>query len=64
MFVRVRWFMLGVVASLGAVAYMANQLRRVRERLTVANVGREAGRALAGALDSVAGAIAPPADSR
>ena len=59
MFVRMRWFALGVVASLGAVAYAANQLRRVRERLTPENLVRQAGRGLADTLDAAAHLIAP-----
>ena len=59
MFVRMRWFTLGVVASLGVVAYAANQLRRVRERLTAENMVRQAGRGVAAALDTAASRLAP-----
>ena len=62
MFVRMRWFTLGVLVSLGAVAYMANQVRRVRERFTAASVGRAAGRAVAEALDTAAAVIGPHSD--
>ncbi len=54
-----RWFTLGMVASLGAVAYAVNQVRKVRERLTPKNLTRQAGYGLAGGLDTVAYLIAP-----
>ncbi len=59
MLLRTRWFTLGMVASLGAVAYAANQVRRVGQRLTPQNLTREAGYGLAGGLDAMAHLIAP-----
>ena len=60
MFVRMRWFTIGVVASLGVVAYAVNQLRRARERLSAENIARQAGRALAGTLESAARRVDAP----
>lgn len=59
MFVRLRWFTLGVLASLGLVAYVANQLLRMRERLTPENLGRGAARSVAGVLATLADRISP-----
>ncbi len=59
MFLRLRWFTLGVLASLGLVAYVANQVRRMRERLTPENLGRGAARGVAGRLDALAQRISP-----
>lgn len=59
MFLRMRWFTLGVIASLGAVAYVANQLRLMRERLTPQNLGREAARTAAAVLEVAAHRISP-----
>lgn len=63
MLLRMRWFTLGVIASLGAVAYVANQLRLMRERLTPQNLTREAGRTAAAVLEVAAHRISPE-DSR
>ena len=51
MFVRIRWFIIGAAASFGMVAYVANQLRRVRESLTAANLARGFARTAADLLD-------------
>jgi hypothetical protein len=59
MFLRIRWFTLGVIASLGAAAYAANQLRRMRERLTPQNLAREGVRGLAGVLEAAADRLEP-----
>jgi len=54
-----RWFTVGVVASLGVVAYAVNQLRRARERLSANNIARQAGRTLAHTLEAAAGRVDP-----
>ncbi len=57
MFVRMRWFTIGVLASVGMMAYVANQLRRARERFTPRAVARQTGHAVADALDAVASSV-------
>ena len=52
MFLRLRWFALGAVASFGMLAYVADQLRRVRDAMTPANLARGAARAAAEVLDA------------
>ena len=50
MFTRLRWFVYGFVASLGATAYVVNRLRRMRERLTPQAVARVSALSLADAM--------------
>lgn len=65
MFVRMRWFGIGVVSSLGLVMYLAAQVRRARERLTKQAIARSGGRTMASLLFRAADRIAPPrAESR
>lgn len=59
MFVRMRWFTLGIVVSLSATVYVASRLRRARERFTVGSVSREAARAGAAVLDNLAVRVDP-----
>lgn len=50
MFTRLRWFIYGFVASLGATAYVVTRLRRLRERLTAQSVARVSALSLADAM--------------
>ncbi len=59
MLLRIRWFILGAVASVGFVTYLANQLRRARERLTPRNLANTGLRSVAEVLDTAADAVAP-----
>lgn len=59
MFVRVRWFFMGVLASVGVFAYLATQIKAARERLTPENLTKTGVQSLAGALDTAAVAITP-----
>ena len=43
MLVRIRWFLLGVVVTLGGGALVVGRLVRLRRRLTPANLARAAG---------------------
>ena len=54
MFVRIRWFVAGVAATLGGVGYLANQLRQARLRLTPSNLATAAKRQVADWIDGVA----------
>lgn len=54
MFLRIRWFIVGFLASFSFVVYLASQLRRAREQLTAQNLANFGMRRIAGLLDSVA----------
>ncbi len=59
MLLRLRWFIMGAVASVGVVTYLANQLRRARERLTPRNLANSGMRSVAEMLDSAAESVSP-----
>jgi hypothetical protein len=59
MLLRIRWFIMGVLTSIGVVAYLVSQVKAARERLTPENLARTGARSLAGALESAAVAITP-----
>ncbi len=49
---RVRWFSLGMAAGVGGSAWVVTRLRRARQRLTPANIGRAAAGSVADLLDA------------
>lgn len=59
MLLRIRWFAIGVVSSLGAVTYLAAQVKKARQRLSPQNVAKVGASGLAGLLDTVADRISP-----
>ena len=59
MFLRMRWFVLGVASSLGVVAYLAAQVKRARERLSARAMARSGGRTVASLLDRAADRVSP-----
>lgn len=59
MFVRLRWFVAGILATFGGIGYMAAQLRKAREKLTAANLVAITKRQAAAWLDNVAERVAP-----
>jgi hypothetical protein len=59
MLLRFRWFTMGALASLGVFAYLANQIRRARDRLTPRNLADTGMRSMARILDNAAEAVAP-----
>lgn len=61
MLVRIRWFVIGAATSLGAAAYVANQLRRARERLTPRNLAKGGARSVADLIDRAADRVSPSA---
>lgn len=61
MFLRIRWFVIGVVSSLGAIAYLAALVKRARERLTTQALARSSRHGVASLLDRAADRIAPDA---
>lgn len=64
MLLRIRWFILGAAASLGVVGYLANQLRKARERLTPRNLANSGMRGVADLLDTAADAVQPEMEKR
>jgi len=60
MLVRIRWFLVGALSSLGVIAYLAKQIRRARDRLTPRNVARAGMQTVADALDNAARRIEAP----
>lgn len=59
MLLRIRWFVVGALASLGVVGYLAAQLRKARERMSPGNLARHGKRAVADLLDNAADTIRP-----
>ena len=60
MLIRLRWFLLGVLSSVGALGWLAVQVKRARERLTPGNLARQGARGFADVLDTIAERVAPP----
>jgi hypothetical protein len=54
MLLRIRWFIMGAMASVGAIGYLANQLRKARERITPRNLARGGLLGVADLLDDAA----------
>lgn len=59
MFLRMRWFVIGVATSIGALTYLAAQVKRARERITARAMVRSTGRTAASLLDRAADRISP-----
>ncbi len=53
MFVRLRWFVFGVVGTLGALAWLATKVKVAKQRLTPSSLGRAAAVTGAGLLELV-----------
>lgn len=60
MFTRIRWFVYGVVAGLGATAYVVTRLRRMRERLTAQSVAKVSALSLADVMALAGRRLARP----
>lgn len=59
MFLRMRWFVIGVIASIGLLSYLAAQVKRAREKITARAMLRSSGRTAASLLDRAADRISP-----
>ncbi len=59
MFLRIRWFTLGVVSAIGGGAYLFAKVRALRARLSPDNLRRAAGHAVADSLGAAGRIIAP-----
>ncbi len=61
---RIHWFITAAPASVGAVAYLASQLRKARERITPRNLANSGMRGVARLFDQAAGAVEPGSEDR
>ena len=61
MLLRIRWFLIGVLASAGGAVYVIEHLRRAREQMTPANLARGGARGVASLIEAAADRIAPDA---
>ena len=59
MFVRIRWFVAGILAAVGSMGYLVTRVRRAREKLTPANLVAAGKQQAASWLDAVAERVAP-----
>jgi hypothetical protein len=59
MLLRVRWFTIGVLSSMGVLAYLVTQVKRARERLDARALARSGGRTVAAMLGRAATRISP-----
>ena len=59
MFVRIRWFAAGAIATVGGMGYLAAQVKKARQKLTPANLMAVGKRQAAAWLDGVAERVAP-----
>jgi hypothetical protein len=57
MLVRIRWFLLGVAATLGGGAWLLGRAARLRQRLTPASIARTSGHAVADLIDDLAATV-------
>ncbi|MFQ5554307.1 MAG: hypothetical protein ACE5GC_02910 [Acidimicrobiia bacterium] len=62
MLVRLRWFVLGALSSIGVLGWLAVQVKRARDKLTPANLARRGAHGFADALDALAERVAPTGD--
>jgi len=59
MLVRLRWFVLGFVTSVGALSYLATQVKRARQKINAEAMLRSSGRTAASLIDRAANRISP-----
>jgi hypothetical protein len=64
MLLRIRWFIVGVATSIGAMGYIASQARKARQKLTRRNLTNTGMRSVADLLDTAADAVNPELESR
>lgn len=61
MLLRFRWFVIGAAAATGVLGYLANELRKARERMTPRNLANTGLRGVADLLDTAASSVRPEA---
>jgi len=59
MFVRIRWFAAGAVASIAGMSYLAAQVKKARQKLTPANLVAAGKQQAASWLNGFADRVAP-----
>jgi len=59
MFVRIRWFIAGILAAVSGMGYLAAQVKKARQKLTPANLVAVGKQQAAAWLDTVADRVAP-----
>ena len=64
MFLRVRWFIMGAAASIGAFTYLTNEARKAKERMTPRNLANSGMRGVAKLLDTAADAVQTDVEGR
>ena len=52
MFTRLKWFLFGSAATIGAAAYLGTKVKRARERLTTENMARAGVATVAGMMNA------------
>lgn len=57
MLLRIRWFIMGAVASIGVFTYLANEVRKAKERITPRNLANSGMRGVAKLLDTAADTV-------
>lgn len=61
---RVRWFIMGAVASIGIFTYLANAVRKAKERMTPRNLANSGMKGVAKLLDTAAEAVQSDPEAR
>ena len=64
MFLRIRWFAMGAAVAAGALGYVANELRKAREKMTPRNMANTGMKGVAHLFDTAAGAIKSDPEGR
>ncbi len=59
MFVRIRWFAAGAIATMGGMGYLAAQVKKARQKLTPANLLAAGKQQAASWLDGAADRVSP-----
>jgi len=57
MLLRIRWFILGATASVGVFTYLANEVRKAKERMTPRNLANSGMKGVARLFDTAAAAV-------
>ena len=64
MLLRIRWFIMGALASVGVFTYLANELRKARERMTPRNLANSGMQSVADLLEGTADAVRPDMENQ
>ena len=64
MLLRIRWFILGAAASIGIFTYLANEVRKAKERMTPRNLANSGMRGVARLFDTAAAAMQSDQETR